>query len=79
MYVREFGAVRWSKGADLNFSDLIPIFEEYRWDWSYQAFREWDGWNAEHGDIPANPVPAIQDTARLAVSKKAFTLNSAEK
>ena len=27
--------------------DCIDILEEYGWDWSYHAFREWDGWSVE--------------------------------
>lgn len=79
MYVGEFGAVRWSKGADQYFSDLISIFEEYHWDWCYQAFREWEGWSAEHDDNRTNTAPAAQETARLKALKQGFALNAAMK
>ena len=24
------------------------MFDEYGWDWTYHAFREWNGWSVEH-------------------------------
>lgn len=35
-------------GAERNLADLISIFNEYGWDWTYHAFREWPGWSVEH-------------------------------
>ena len=51
IYVGEFSAIRWAPGdsAANYLRDCIEIFEEYGWDWSYHAFREWDGWSLEHG------------------------------
>lgn len=44
IYVGEFGVWRRATGADLYLSDLLGIFQEYGWSWSYYAFREndWD-------------------------------------
>lgn len=50
IYVGEFSAIRWAPGAAQYISDCIDIFEEYGWDWSYHAFREWDGWSVEHSN-----------------------------
>ena len=52
IYVGEFGAVRWAPGAARYLDDLISLFEEYGWDWTYHAFREWPGWSVEHADLP---------------------------
>ena len=41
--------VRWAPGAERWLDDAISIFEEHGWDWSYHAFREYDGWSVEHG------------------------------
>ena len=59
IYVGEFSAVRWTpeNSSYRYLRDLIDLFEEYDWDWSYHAFREWDGWSAEHG-------PDKEDTSR---------------
>ncbi len=50
IYVGEFSAIRWAPGdSALHYlRDCIEIFEEYGWDWSYHAYREWDGWSLEH-------------------------------
>ena len=47
IYVGEFSAIAWAEGADAYLRDCISIFEEYGWDWSYHAFREWAGWDVE--------------------------------
>jgi endoglucanase len=50
IYIGEFSAIRWAPGdsAQRYLKDLIDIFEVHDWDWSYHAFREWDGWSVEH-------------------------------
>lgn len=47
IYVGEFSVVRWAPGADKYLRDAIEIFEENGWDWTYHAFREFEGWDAE--------------------------------
>lgn len=51
IYIGEFSAIRWApeNSAYRYLSDLIDIFEAHGWDWSYHAFREWNGWSVEHG------------------------------
>lgn len=49
IYVGEFGAVRWAPGSDQYIKEMIELFEEYGWDWTYHSYREWHGWSAEHG------------------------------
>ncbi len=64
IYCGEFSAVAWAPGADQYLRDCIDIFEEYGWDWSYHAFREWEGWSVEHeGPNWRGLVPAV-DSAR---------------
>lgn len=48
IYVGEFSAITWGEGAENYIADCIALFEEYGFDWSYHAFREWDGWSVEH-------------------------------
>lgn len=48
IYVGEFSAVCYADGAAQYIADCISIFEEYGWDWTYHAFREWSGWSVEH-------------------------------
>jgi len=66
IYCGEFSAIRWAPGdsAYQYLRDCIELFEEYGWDWSYHAFREWDGWSVEHGSNPDDHQPAAEPTDR---------------
>ena len=58
IYVGEFSAVGYAPGADQWIRDAIAVFEEYGWDWTYHAFREWAGWDVEQeADDPAADHP----------------------
>lgn len=79
IFVGEFSAVRWAPGADRYIDDCIALFEEYGWNWTYHAFREWDGWSAEHADLPrdrTNHPLATTPTARMKVLEKWFNRNA---
>ena len=61
IYVGEFSAVAWAPGAEKYLEDCIALFEEYGWDWTYHAFREWQGWSVEHeGDSPTALRSAVE-------------------
>ena len=65
IYVGEFSAVAWAEGADIWLRDILSVFGEYGWDWTYHAFREWDWWSVEHeGPDPKHMAPATDDTPR---------------
>jgi endoglucanase len=51
IYIGEFSAIRWAPddSAYRYLKDVIDIMESHDWDWTYHAFREWDGWSVEHG------------------------------
>jgi len=72
MYVGEFSAIRWALGGDKYLDDVIGIFEAHGWDWTYHAFREWDGWSVEHGSDKDNHQPAMEPTARQKILLKWF-------
>ena len=74
IYVGEFSAVAWAPGAADYIRDCIEIFEEYGWDWSYHAFREWDGWSVEHEGLPGKLVPSAGND-RKQVLLEAFRKN----
>ncbi|MDR3708248.1 MAG: cellulase family glycosylhydrolase [Capsulimonadaceae bacterium] len=76
VYVGEFSAVRWAKGADRYVNDVIDVMEEDHFDWTYHAFREWQGWNPEIGEEKNVTTPSLQPTARLTVLKHAFERNA---
>ncbi len=64
IYCGEFSAVAWAPGADRYLRDCIDIFEEYGWDWSYHAFREWGGWSVEREGPDAQHLVPAADTPR---------------
>jgi len=74
IYVGEFGAIRWAPGAAEYLGDLVSIFESYGWDWSFHAFREWDGWSLEHGSNRKNTSP-VEMTDRQKAIRDAFEKN----
>jgi endoglucanase len=78
IYIGEFSAIRWAPGQSAyNYlRDLIDIFEEHGWDWSYHAFREWDGWSVEHGADPKDHRPSPQPTEREQLLRGWFAKNA---
>lgn len=66
IYIGEFSAIRWApdNSACRYLSDLIDIFEARGWDWTYHAFREWNGWSVEHGTERKDTKPAPSPTDR---------------
>jgi endoglucanase len=66
IYAGEFSAIRWAPGdsAHQYLKAAIELFEEYGWDWSYHAYREWDGWSVEHGSDPSDHTPSSLPTDR---------------
>ncbi len=70
--VGEFSAISWAKGADQYLADCIDIFNEHGWDWTYHAFREYQGWSVEHEHIGAKKFQPSKDNPRKRVLLKAF-------
>ena len=65
IYVGEFSAIAWADGADKWLADAISLFDEYGWDWTYHAFREWSGWSVEHeGPDAKHMVPSSENPRR---------------
>ena len=77
IYAGEFSAIRWAPGdsATQYLRDVIELFEEYGWDWSYHAYREWDGWSLEHGPDPNDHQPTAEPTDRLKLMLGWFAKN----
>jgi endoglucanase len=78
IYMGEFSAIRWAPDASAcrYLKDLIDIFEAHDWDWSYHAFREWDGWSVEHGADPKDHRPSPQPTDREQLLRGWFSKNA---
>ena len=77
IYIGEFSAIRWApdQSACRYLKDLIDIFEAHDWDWSYHAFREWDGWSVEHGSDPKDRSRAPSPTDREQLLRGWFAKN----
>jgi hypothetical protein len=78
IYLGEFSAIRWAPdhSAYRYLKDLIEIFEAHDWDWSYHAFREWDGWSVEHGPDPKDHTRAQTPTDREELLRSWFAKNA---
>jgi endoglucanase len=77
IYMGEFSAIRWApdNSACRYLGDLIEIFEARGWDWSYHAFREWDGWSVEHGGDRNDSRRAASPTDRERLLRGWFERN----
>lgn len=77
IYIGEFSAPRWAPdgSAERYLRDCLAIFEEFGWDWSYHAFREWHGWNVEIEDGSADPKPAATPTGRERALREGLNAN----
>ncbi|MBI5383158.1 MAG: cellulase family glycosylhydrolase [Verrucomicrobia bacterium] len=75
IYCGEFSAIRWAPGAARYLKDCIDLFEEYGWDWSYHAYREWDGWSVEHNSDPNDHQPTAKPTDRKKLLLERFAKN----
>jgi len=77
IYLGEFSAIRWAPNdsAYRYLRDCIELFEEFGWDWSYHAFREWNGWSVEHGAVQADTAPSPTPTNREKLLREWFGKN----
>ena len=77
IYIGEFSAIRWApdRSACRYLADVISIFEQHGWDWSYHAYREWQGWSVEHDEDRKNTQRAVQPTGRQKLLQTWFARN----
>jgi hypothetical protein len=77
IYMGEFSAIRWApdNSAYNYLRDLTDLMEEYGWDWSYHAFREWDGWSVEHGNSKEDRNRSATPTDRQKLLMEHFQKN----
>lgn len=71
----EFSAIRWAEDAEYYIDDVISIAEKYGWDWTYHAYREWNGWSVEHVEDYQKVEKANETTKRKEVLLK-YKINS---
>lgn len=77
IWVGEFSSAAWTTGGARYLADLIDIFEEYGWDWSYHAFRENPIWSLEHAGADNLTLKKSDvETDRMAVLKSGWAKNA---
>ncbi len=76
IYAGEFSAIVWGEGAENYLRDVIAVFEENGWDWTYHAFREWQGWSVEHAAPERHKMTPSADNPRKRVLLEAFRKNA---
>jgi hypothetical protein len=64
IYIGEFSAIAWGEGAENWLADWIGVMNSNRWDWTYHAFREWNGWSVEHTASAVGVYQASSDNPR---------------
>jgi hypothetical protein len=47
IYVGEFGCIRWAPHRLEYISEVLAVLQAQGWGWSYHAWGEWDGWDAQ--------------------------------
>jgi endoglucanase len=77
IFVGEFSAIRWApdNSAYRYLGDAIDIFEAEGWDWTYHAFREWNGWSVEHSETQGDDEPTAVPNDRQNLLRSWFALN----
>jgi len=78
IFIGEFSAIRWAPddSAYRYLKDVIDLFEEHGWDWTYHCYREgWDGWSVEHGPDLNDHALAKRPTTREALLRDWYARN----
>ena len=82
-YPGKIGGVDWNKERlrrELQpVRDCIELFEEYGWNLTCHAYREWDGWSVEHGNNPQDRKPSVEPTDRQQLLLSWFARNMASR
>lgn len=75
MYIAEFTTSRFGPaGSGARYlDDLLSLFERYRWNWTYHAWRESVYWSIEHDSLdPTESEPSATTTDRAAMLESYF-------
>jgi len=75
IYIGEFSAARWAPNSTQWLRDVIDICEANHWDWTYHAYREWEGWSAEFPADRDAHAPSATPTERETLLKSYYARN----
>lgn len=56
VWIGEFGSVVWSQGGEQYIIDLIDIFSEWDWSWTYFSMNGYFGWNPDYDNVRPEPM-----------------------
>jgi hypothetical protein len=66
IYVGEFGCIRWAPHRHDYVAEVLAVFQAQGWGWSYHAWGEWDGWDAQCNSDRSDPTRRVDEpTYRL--------------
>ena len=77
IYIGEFSVARWAPKASSTayLNDVMFLFDKYKFDWTYHAFREADVWSLEFAEDKNIRTAAMAPTARLKIIKRYLAKN----
>ena len=75
IFVGEFSTQTYAPGAAQYLDSCIRLFEDYGWEWTYQAFREAKMWDVEYSGSAVDDLKADPATPSKEVLLKAFSKN----
>jgi endoglucanase len=73
--IGEFSVARWAKNSPKYLTDLIAVFQKYKFDWAYHAFREADIWDLERPDDKNKTERTTKYTSRHKAVLKGLSKN----
>jgi endoglucanase len=76
LYLGEFSTPRWIGGHGNRYlRDVIQVCERFGWSWTYHAWREWEGWDAELSNVDKTDLTRYATTPRLDLLERYFVRN----
>lgn len=71
VWIGEFSASRWAPNSNQYLSDLIELFDQNGFGWSYYSFKGFHGWNPSCGSAVGSKCGG-EDTPRWELLKRSF-------
>ncbi len=56
VWIGEFSAISWSQGADQYLTDVVDIFDEWNWSWTYFSWNGYFGWQPNVDAVNPEPI-----------------------
>lgn len=77
IFISEFSATRLSGASgDRYIGDLIDLFEEFGWSWTYHSWRQAPAWDAEIAETGNDERKRSANTPKLQILRDAFRRNT---